>query len=177
MTNVKRGRRSRPASGFSLIELVIVVVIIAIISAVAIPKMSRGAAGAGDSALISDLTTMRSALELFAQEHGGNYPNGATSTILINQLTCCTDVNGNMASTPSATRVTPFIYGPYLKSIPLVPVGANKGQTGFLIVSTTPGYTSGAAGATTGWIYDGQTIWADAATTDMDVNGVKYQTY
>ena len=51
--------------GFSLIELVIVVVIIGIIAAIAIPKMSRGSAGASDSALTGDLTVLRNAIELY----------------------------------------------------------------------------------------------------------------
>ena len=58
-------------NGFSLIELVIVVVIIAIIGAIAIPKMSRGAAGANDAALSQDLAVLRSALDLYATENGG----------------------------------------------------------------------------------------------------------
>ena len=47
----KTGKSSRKP-GFSLIELVVVIVIIAIIGAIAIPKMSRGSVGAGDSSLI-----------------------------------------------------------------------------------------------------------------------------
>src|SRR5918993_360471 len=65
--------------GFSLIELVIVVVIIGIIAAIAIPRMSRGTAGAGDSALSGNLNVLRSAIELFATEHGGKFPGDGTS--------------------------------------------------------------------------------------------------
>ncbi len=56
-------RASRRA--FSLIELVIVVVILGIIGAVAIPRMSRGAEGAAESALVSNLATLRGAIELY----------------------------------------------------------------------------------------------------------------
>ena len=70
-------------AGFSLIELVIVVVIIAIIGAIAIPKMSRGAAGAGDSALIQDLSVLRSALDLYQTENGGNYPTLANLSLAL----------------------------------------------------------------------------------------------
>ena len=72
LKDIVKGRNNR--LGFSLIELVIVVVIIAIIGAIAIPKMSRGAAGANDSALIQDLSVLRSALDLYQTENGGNYP-------------------------------------------------------------------------------------------------------
>ena len=66
--------RNTPRRGFSLIELVIVVVIIGIIAAIAIPRMSRGTAGAADSALGGNLNVLRNAIELFATEHGGKFP-------------------------------------------------------------------------------------------------------
>ena len=73
----KIARRRR--SGFSLIELVIVVVIIAIIGAIAIPKMSRGATGAGDSATIQDLSVLRSASDLYNAEHPGALLTSSTT--------------------------------------------------------------------------------------------------
>src|SRR6478609_3916616 len=102
---------------FSLIELVIVVVIIAIIGAIAIPKMSRGAAGAGDAALSQDLSVLRSALDLYQAENGGTYP---TTANVYNALTQYNDGSGNL----SATKTGAYIYGPYLRSVPSLPVGA-----------------------------------------------------
>jgi len=115
-------KRKDRKNGFSLIELVVVVVIIAIIGAIAIPKMSRGAAGANDSALIQDLATMRSAIDLFTTEHSGTYPSTTPATF-INQLTQYTDASGAAVATKDNTH----IYGPYLKSVPTLPVGTNKG--------------------------------------------------
>src|SRR5260221_8211477 len=86
------------ARGFSLIELVIVVVIIAIIGAIAIPKMSRGAAGAGDSALIQDLSVLRSALDLYQTENGGSYPSAA------NVVLALTGYNDGTNSTPVSAK-------------------------------------------------------------------------
>src|SRR5262245_10025084 len=83
-------RRAHRARAFSLIELVIVVVIIAIIGAIAIPRMSRGAAGAADAALIGNLRLLRSAIDLYASEHGGSFPS-ATSATFVSQLTGYTD--------------------------------------------------------------------------------------
>jgi prepilin-type N-terminal cleavage/methylation domain-containing protein len=130
--------------GFSLIELVIVVVIIGIIAAIAIPKMSKGSAGAGDSALKGNLAVMRSAVELYNSEHGA-LPNGTAANI-VSQLTGYTDVNGNTGAKNTSTGIT---YGPYIKSIPPLPVGSKKGQTTVGIGLSTDTMPSG----TTAWLY------------------------
>ena len=155
--------KSRAA--FSLIELVIVVVIIAIIAAIAIPKMSRGAAGANDSATMQDLSQMRSACDLFASEHGGTYPS-ATPATFISQLTTYTDISG----AAQATKDTTHIYGPYLKAIPNLPVGTNKG------LNTVTG-TGPAGTGTFAWYFDGLTVWVNDPGTDVDVKGTAYNTY
>lgn len=140
------------------------VVIIAIIGAIAIPKMSRGSAGANDSAVIQDLSVMRAALDLYSTEHGGVYPS-ATAAV-VNQLTTYTDINGNA----SPTKTTTCIYGPYLKAVPNLPVGTNKG----LNTMTT---TGPAGTGSFGWFYDGTTIWVNDPSTDTDTYGVSYNTY
>ncbi len=163
MLNVS-GFVRRRNSGFSLIELVIVVVIIAIIGAIAIPKMSRGAAGAADSALIQNLSVLRSALDLYQTEHGGTYPLPAS---MPNALLQYTDDSG----TVSATKTSTAIYGPYLRSVPTLPVGAKKGQNGIDVAANS-------ATATVGWIYDNTagTIKANT-TTEADTKGTLYSAY
>ena len=150
---------------FSLIELVIVVVIIAIIGAIAIPRLSRGAAGAADSALVSNLAAMRKAIDLYQAEHGGTFP---VDTKIALQLTQYTDNTGAYQATQDSTHV----YGPYLRAIPALPVGAKKGNTGIA--------TADAAGI--GWIYDAATGNIRANTTDTspveaDAKGTLYSSY
>lgn len=157
---------ARNRRGFTLIELVVVVVIIAIIAAIAIPKMSRGSAGAGDSAVSQDLSTMRAALELYQTEHGGTYPSNTSATLFTNQLTEYTDANG----TAQATKDTTHIYGPYIKAFPTLPVGTNKGLNTVTI-------TGPAGTGAFGWYYDGTTVWVNDPSTDMDVHQVAYSTY
>jgi len=161
MSNSRPQRR-----GFTLIELVVVVVIIAIIAAIAIPKMSRGSAGAADSAVAQDLATMRSALELYQTEHGGTYPSNTSAATFLNQLTQYTDASGNA----QATKDTSHIYGPYLKTVPPLPVGANKGLSTITI-------TGPAGTGSFGWYYDGTTVWANDPATDVDVKNTPYNTY
>ena len=140
------GKRS---GGFSLIELVIVVVIIAIIGAIAIPKMSRGAAGAADASLIQDLAVLRSALDLYATENAGVYP---TAVNCVTALTTYNDGNGAYNATKTAT----YIYGPYLRAVPALPVPApRKGSSGI----------AAADAAGIGWLYTAATGVITANTT------------
>ena len=159
-----RQTRKNRNHGFSLIELVIVVVIIGILAAVAVPRLSRGSAGAGDSALTSDLAVLRNALDIYATEHGGTVP---TTANIVTQLTTYTDISGN----PQATADLTHIYGPYLRKVPPLPVGTAKGSTGI----------AASAGAGVGWIYtttasNSGTVTA-ATTTEADVTGTLYNTY
>lgn len=147
---------------FSLIELVIVVVILGIIGAIALPRMSRGAEGAKDAALIADLTLLRQAIDLYQTEHEGAFP-GATT--IADQLTMYTDVAG----ATSATKTGAYIYGPYLRVIPALKVGTNRGDSGI----------AAADAAGIGWIYTvaSGSIKANLPDGDVDAAGTKYNTY
>ena len=117
-------RKSRTSTtGFSLIELVIVVVIIGIIAAIAIPRISRGSEGAGDAALRGDLAVLRNAVDLFATEHGGQFPSisPGDDQLFIDQLTRFSD--NSVPPVTSPTKTGGFIYGPYVRKIPKLPVG------------------------------------------------------
>jgi general secretion pathway protein G len=105
---------------FSLIELLIVITIIAILAAVAVPRFSRGAESARENALKDNLTSLNKAAELYAIEHGGAYPDPA---LVVEQLAMFTDQAGAVAATKSA----PAIFGPYLRCIPPMPIGPQRG--------------------------------------------------
>ncbi len=154
--------KQRRKRGFSLLEVVIVVAIIAILAAIGIPRMSRGSRGAGDSALRADLAVLRNAVDLYAAEHQGTYP--ATLTIA-DQLTKYTDTQG----TPSATKVAPYIYGPYIRDIPTLPVGGHKGDK--VIAESNE--------VDVGWIYTPATgaIKANTIASEKDDAGTAYSEY
>ena len=155
-------RRRTHTRGFSLLEVVIVVAIIAILAAIGIPRMSRGSRGATDSALKGDLAVLRNAIDLFAAEHAGTYPGADTIT---DQLTKYT----NSAGATSDTKTTTHIYGPYLRSVPPLPVGAKKGSTG-IAAATADGI---------GWIYTeaSGTIRANTTASEVDDANDLYSTY
>lgn len=152
---------------FSLIELVIVVVIIGIIGAIAIPRMSRGAGGASESALVANLSVLRNAIDLYATEHGGQFPTVANIQA---QLTQFTDDAGGTSS----TKTTTHIYGPYLRAVPPMPIAsAHKGDTGI----------AASDGAGVGWIYTESTGAISANAVDemgtpiTDDTGTAYTSY
>jgi prepilin-type N-terminal cleavage/methylation domain-containing protein len=167
-------KRRRPASlAFSLVELVIVVVIIGIIAAIAVPRISRGTAGAGESALRASLKGLRDAIDRYAAEHKGELPgakddglgNAAKSEeAFVNQLTKYSNLEGGVSVTPAATH--PF--GPYLQRIPPLPVGSNNGKNGIGIDATNspPLVIVGPEG----WVYNPDTgeIIANSDDTNFD---------
>ncbi len=162
---VSRGdpRRKR---AFSLIELVIVVVIIGIVAAIAIPRMSRGSQGAAESSLVADLSVMRKAIDLYTVEHIGDFPTSAGG--FADQMTIFTNLNG--ATNPS--QGAGFIYGPYLRAVPPLPVGAQKGQTRIKAppADGTPGF---------GWVYNAGngTIVANTGAGEKSAKGKKFNMF
>ena len=166
MKNVRSAKH-----GFSLVELVIVVVIIGVIAAIAVPRISRGARGAGDAALRGSLASLRNAIDMYAAEHGGNFPDGADQAALEEKLIKKTDASGTINADP-----TKNIYGPYLRTgFPPLSVCTNKGSSEVEITTGEPAYTAGGKG----WVYATDTgkIIANCADAETDEAGEKYNEY
>ena len=153
-------------NAFSLVELVIVLVIVGVIAAIAVPRLTRGATGAGATALKADLAALRNAIELYRAEHEGAFP---TVNQFVDQMTKFSNTTGDAFAT-SADVANGIVYGPYLKAIPPLPVGARKGQTGV---------TTNNNAADFGWIYDqtNGTIKAYTADSEKDLDGKRYNLY
>jgi general secretion pathway protein G len=158
--------RRHAAKGFTLIELLIVVIIIAILAAIAIPQFSNTSGDAQESAAIANLTTVRSAIELYRVQHNNTYPSTAASSgsstactggtpagvagtgakdtaqALTDQLTMYSDASGNTCSTAAVG----YIYGPYLRAMPVEPITNSAAVT---VATTDTG--SAADGTTSGW--------------------------
>ncbi|MEW6021852.1 MAG: prepilin-type N-terminal cleavage/methylation domain-containing protein [Pseudomonadota bacterium] len=132
--------RHHAAKGFTLIELLIVVIIIAILAAIAIPQFSNTSNDAQEAALDANLATVRSAIELYRVQHNNRYPSVAvssggdaacttaggvlgtgavnTNTAFTQQLTNFSNRDGQTCTVAAAG----FIYGPYLRQIPVEPI-------------------------------------------------------
>jgi prepilin-type N-terminal cleavage/methylation domain-containing protein len=140
-------------AGFSLVELVVVVVIIGVLAAIAVPRMSKGSAGAGASTLELNLALVRDAIERYKVEHDGDRPAGLAATV-IEQLTKVTDVDGNRNATKSRNQATGHVYGPYLRVLPPLPVGSKRGRATLKVVNDDD-YAPQSADAEA-WLYDAE---------------------
>lgn len=167
-SHVQRYLNRKSTNAFTLVELLIVVIILAILAAVVIPQFAASTDDAKVAALDTTLANMRSALDLYYQQHG-EYPSALTdgtnaadgTPAFLAQLTQYTDGAGDVSTTKDATH----IYGPYLRKaeVPFEPVTESNaleiittGALGMAATAADPG----------GWKFDnvtGQFIVNDGA--------------
>ena len=107
--------------GFTLVELLMVILILGIIAAVVLPQFQDSSMDAKNSALQHNLSIVRKALELYAAQHDGGYPNAEDHNTFEKQLINYTNLNQQV----TAAKSLEYPYGPYLKNkIPdLLPSG------------------------------------------------------
>jgi len=172
-----KGLTVASARAFSLIEMAIVVMVIGIIAAVAIPRMSRGSCGAADSAVSLDLALLRNAIDMYQSDHDGQYPVPSGSVTVAELLLQYSDRHGQNVSAAKSARVGTIVYGPYLRSIPAISVGTNKGGNG-IAVSTASGVTA-SGGPGIGWLYNSAdgTIEPYTGAVSTDSSGRLYASY
>ncbi|HDZ20487.1 hypothetical protein LCGC14_0162490 [marine sediment metagenome] len=156
-------RKKHKSHGFSMLELVIVIVILGIIAAIAIPRMSRGSEGAAESALKANLAVLRSGIDLFVAEHNGEVPS------VVNIENALIQYSDKAGTAFSVTKDTTYYFGPYVRAIPALPVGAKKGEKGI----------AAADGVGVGWIYDASTggILSNTDATEKDAAGTPFNQY
>lgn len=173
-------------SGFTLVELLIVVIILAILAAIVIPQFSGATKDTQEAALDSNLTALRSAIELYKAQHD-TYPGavatngggtcggtkgaltvGGTSVAFTESMTLYTDRAGNTCNTPG----TAYPLGPYIrKAIPLDPI-ANSNA----VVVTSVG-TPIAGGTAGGWAYDTKSGQIIVNSTANDSKSTPYSSH
>lgn len=165
-----KGLTRRTRLGFSLVELVVVIVIIGIIAAMAIPRLSRGSAGAGDSALAGNLAVLRNAINMYAAEHVNKFPGHDSGNMKNHLIQYSTE-----AGAVQATRDASHKFGPYLAAFPPCPVGNPSDPTGVLISATSPPTVDTTNGE--GWVYNLSTGEIIANTNASDASGKTYKSY
>jgi len=150
----------RTTRAFSLVELILVVAIIAILGGMAASRMSNRSDDAAIAKLQADIAILNSALDHYAAEHGGQYPDPDK---IVEQLTQYTDGQGNV----SVVKTGQHIYGPYLRSVPPMTFNDNN-QTDEDIGEITD------TGSDAGWLYDdaGGTIQPNVTKTKLTSIGL-----
>ncbi len=164
-----RGRQCQ--RGFTLVELLIVVIILAILAAIVIPQFGAATNDAKISALDTNLANMRSAIDLYFQQHGeypGNVtavgtacaagPGGTTgtgalqtSTAFMEQMSRYTNAVGESCTKKDVA----FKYGPYLKKDALPQMPITEVATLNLVTAGALGMTSSVTNG--GWKFDSVT--------------------
>ena len=164
--------RLKNQKGFTLVELLVVVIILAVLAAVVIPQLRSSSQDAKLSALDSDLSTSRSAIELYYHQHNSVYPgvikqhkgvaHTSTENAFVTQLTFCSDISGN---TSDACDAAQFKFGPYIKkSVPKNPLpnaatttDAQASGVNVDSATSTLGTAVAADGTAKGWFFVQQT--------------------
>jgi general secretion pathway protein G len=155
-------RQNRIRRAFTLVEILIVVIIMGVIATIIIGLFNNTTSDAANGSLKDNLRAMRSAIQVYLAHHG-TLPTGSGFEA---QLTQYSDMNGNTSATLTATHR----YGPYILSLPPLPVGFNKGKTAVTVTGYADGY---------GWQYDPTTgdFRANCQLTETDNDGNVYHTF
>lgn len=158
-----KNQKLRDQSGFTLIEMLVVVIILGILAMIIVPQITVSTQDARLNTLQTNLNSVRSAIEVYAAQHGNRYPgvyaetDGTTLTAtdaaariaFLAQLTQFTNANGQVQATKDAT----FKYGPYLK-IGSLPTNPFNEDTDVVCVFNQNDITAArTASGTQGWRY------------------------
>ena len=164
-------------NAFSLVEIILVVTILGILGAIILPGFQNHTAKAKESAVKSNLLTIRSQLEIYKLHHRGvppGYVNSAGVPIetLVGQLTATSSATG--AVSKSTVPVDPYLYGPYLKKIPENPY---NGLSSIAYVSAGTYFSAAADGTSSGWLYKKETSEFRVNWTGNDSSGLAFYNY
>jgi general secretion pathway protein G len=151
----------RAKSGFTLVEILIVVVILGILAAIVIPQFTGASTEAKESALVSDLQSIRSQIELYKIQHNDILPgeiidkdtgniSPADAISFVNALTLNTDQYGVVGVDPVVNR-----FGPYMQKLPENPF-STVADTVVIVADKSEGPSSVELDGTAG---DGSSGW------------------
>lgn len=160
--------------GFTLVELMIVVAILGILGAIVFPTYQSNTSEAKVSSAKSNLSILRNQIELYKMQHNGalpGYVNGApapTATLEL-QLVGTTAITGH--ASPSKTPSDPFLYGPYLRTIPTNPFNTKSN------IAYSTDFAADAGTVVSGWLYNTATGEICLNYPGTDTDGVAYISY
>ncbi len=146
---------SKLNKGFTLVEILIVVIILGILAAIVIPQFTEASNEARDSALVSDLQTMRSQIELYKIQHLDLYPGDddddgsedTTGDFVLDMTTVTNSVGNDVAADGSV------VLGPYVQQFPSNPFVSDADDRKECD-TVNDGNGMPAGDGTTGWLFN-----------------------
>ena len=121
----------RAKSGFTLVEILIVVVILGILAAIVIPQFTSASVEAKESALVSNLQSMRSQIELYKIHHNDALPGTQGLVLFEEAMTSKTNQDGVVGEGPG------YRFGPYMQRIPDNPFCGTAGVENEVLTGAT----------------------------------------
>jgi len=176
----------RAKSGFTLVEILIVVVILGILAAIVIPQFTSASVEAKESALVSDLQSMRSQIELYKIHHNDNLPGVANGTHIDNgglsvgftiAMTSKTNQDGVVGATAE------YRFGPYMQRIPDNPFCGTVGVENDVTLAAARIAVGAVGSDATGWWFVTSGVDAglfqanDAKSNELVVPSVPHADY
>ncbi|MDP2647533.1 MAG: prepilin-type N-terminal cleavage/methylation domain-containing protein [Desulfobacterales bacterium] len=146
-------------SGFTLIEMLIVIIVLGILAMIIVPQITVSTEDAKVKTLQTNLSGIRSALEIYYAQHNNKYPGQndtagvATSvdltaaTAFVQQLTQYTSAIGAVNSSKGTT----WPYGPYIRGGALPSNPFTETTTLVAVAATTSIIATRTIGGTQAW--------------------------
>lgn len=110
-------------NGFTLIELLVVIAIIGILSTIAMTSLNGARAKARDTRRYSDMNEIKTAIEMYAADHDGQYPStGGTLVCLgVPSTEGCWGTSATTTTPARGSNSLNAALAPYLPEIPKDP--------------------------------------------------------
>lgn len=98
-------RRFNLSRGFTLVELLVVIGIIGVLATLVLVQLGGARARARDAKRISDVSQLRSAIELYGEDHQNTYPTAMSDAVLGSYMS-----NGVVPRDPVSSNVYGYAY-------------------------------------------------------------------
>ena len=150
--------RHRSRSAFTVVEVLIVTTLVLVLAGAVLTQVGASIQEAKESALESDLDTLRKAIIVYKLDHEGRVPQWVAGSLP--QLFQPTDHRGNIGPDDDSHPFGPYVIG---NELPLNPITQSNVVTKIATKRPTAYYKSG-------WLYHEPSgrIVADRRPTDLD---------